>query len=236
MATALLQLSFAPPLAGQTEVSYQRGATQLEDVLPPSPEASSRVKYSDVPFTHSTGAAEYSVPIWELKGRRLTIPISLDYCSNGIRIDEIAGGTLTLEGAPFDGGRLTEAGPRYHVTDHLGSVRAVWDGTVSATSYPLAGFYSMDDYAPYGVKSASGAASAVTLKPTGATVSLRDGFTGQEDQGPDFSVPYLDFGARQYSPSLSRGLVPDPMGEKKGDVSPQRLFLKSKITWNRDRP
>ena len=82
----------------------------------------------------------------------------------------------------------------------------------------------------------SGAASAVTLKPTGSTVSLRDGFIGQEDQGPDFSVPYLDFGARQYSPALSRGLVPDPMGEKKGDVSPQRLFLKSKITWNRDRP
>ena len=89
-----------------------------------------------------------------------------------------SGGTLTLEGAPFDGGRLTEAGPRYHVTDHLGSVRAVWDGTVSATSYPLVGFFSMDDYAPYGVKSASGASASITLKPTGNTVSLRDGFTG----------------------------------------------------------
>ena len=62
-----------------------------EDILPPSPEAASRVKYADVPFTHSMGAAEYSVPIYELKGRRLTIPISLDYCSNGIRMDEIAG-------------------------------------------------------------------------------------------------------------------------------------------------
>ena len=62
----------------QTEVSYRRGATQLEDILPPSPEAASRVKYTDVPFTHSMGAAEYSVPIYEMKGRRLTIPISLD--------------------------------------------------------------------------------------------------------------------------------------------------------------
>jgi hypothetical protein len=85
----LLLVSIAAP--AQTEVSYRRGATQLEDILPPSPEAASRVKYSDVPFTHSTGAAEYSVPIYELKGRRLTIPISLDYCSNGIRMDEIAG-------------------------------------------------------------------------------------------------------------------------------------------------
>ena len=65
--------------------SYKRGATQLEDILPPSPEAASRVKYADVPFTHCTGAAEYSVPIYEMKGRRLTIPINLDYCSNGIK-------------------------------------------------------------------------------------------------------------------------------------------------------
>ena len=79
------------PSYSQTEVSYRRGSTQLEDILPPSPEASSRVKYSDVPFTHSMGAAEYSVPVYELKGRRLTIPISLDYCSNGIKLDEIAG-------------------------------------------------------------------------------------------------------------------------------------------------
>lgn len=74
----LLLVSIAAP--AQTEVSCRRGATQLEDILPPSPEAASRVKYSDVPFTHSTGAAEYSVPIYELKGRRLSIPVSLDYC------------------------------------------------------------------------------------------------------------------------------------------------------------
>ena len=75
----LFLLAFPPPLSAQTDVSYHRGATQLEDILPPSPEAASRVKYADVPFTHSMGAAEYSVPIYELKGRRLTIPISLDY-------------------------------------------------------------------------------------------------------------------------------------------------------------
>ena len=55
---------------------------------------------------------------------------------------------------------------------------------------------------------------------TASAVSLRDGFTGQEDQLPDFSIGYSDFGARQYSPTLSRWLVPDPMGEKYYDVSP----------------
>ena len=131
-----------------------------------------------------------------------------------------SGGTLAFESAPFDSGRLTEAGVRYHVTDHLGSVRAVIDGNASTTTYPLAGFYSVDDFAPFGVKSASSASSYLSLASTGSTVSLRDGFTGQEDQLPDFSIGYSDFGARQYSPSLSRWLVPDPMGEKYYDVSP----------------
>ena len=51
-------------------------------------------------------------------------------------------------------------------------------------------------------------------------LSLRDGFTGKEEQGPDFGVGYIDFGARQYSPSIARWLVPDPLGEKYYDVSP----------------
>lgn len=37
---------------------------------------------------------------------------------------------------------------------------------------------------------------------------------------PDFSIGYIDFGARQYSTALSRWLVPDPLGEKYYDVSP----------------
>ena len=93
-----------------------------------------------------------------------------------------SGGTLTFESAPFDRGRLTEVGVRYHVTDHLGSVRAVIHGNASTTTYPLTGFYSIDDFAPFGIKSASSASSYLSLASTGSTVSLRDGFTGQEDQ------------------------------------------------------
>ena len=131
-----------------------------------------------------------------------------------------SGGTLAFESAPFDSGRLTEAGGRYHVTDHLGSVRAVIDGNASTTTYPLSGFYSVDDFAPFGVKSASSASSYLNLASTGSTASLRDGFTGQEDQSPDFGIGYSDFGARQYSPTLSQWLVPDPMGEKFYEISP----------------
>lgn len=37
--------------------------------------------------------------------------------------------------------------------------------------------------------------------------SLRDRFTGKEDQEPDFGVPYTDFGARIYSPKAATHLV-----------------------------
>lgn len=87
----VLATTLSPELFAQSEVSYTRGATQSESILPPSPEAASAVKYAGVPFTHCLGAAEYEVPLYELKGHQLSIPISLTYLSNGIRVDEIAG-------------------------------------------------------------------------------------------------------------------------------------------------
>ena len=78
-------------LHAQTETMYERGATYLENTMPPSPEPASIVKYADVPFTHSTGMAEYDIPLYTLQGRELSIPIGLHYASGGIKLDEIAG-------------------------------------------------------------------------------------------------------------------------------------------------
>ena len=52
------------------------------------------------------------------------------------------------------------------------------------------------------------------------SVPLRYHFTAKEDQETDFGLPFTDFGARQYSHTLHRWLVPDPMGEKYYDISP----------------
>ena len=115
-------------------------------------------------------------------------------------------GTLSLESAAFAEGMLTPAGVHYHVTDHLGSVRAVVDGESGV-------FLEAGKYDAYGSREEqmTGGASDATL---------RWHFTGKEDQGPDFGTAYTDFGARQYSPSLRRWLVPDPLSEKYYDVSP----------------
>ena len=121
-------------------------------------------------------------------------------------------GALTLEGVPFASGRLTPDGVRYHVTDHLGSVRAVVDGTTGD-------ILEAGNYGVYGARSAA----ATGTWPTGslpAGETLRHRFTGKEDQGPDFGLALTDFGARLYSPALRRWLSPDPLGEKYYELSP----------------
>lgn len=44
-------------------------------------------------------------------------------------------------------------------------------------------------------------------------VSLRDSFTGKEYQGPDFAIPYTDFGARMYDPTIAQWMSTDPLAE-----------------------
>ncbi len=80
-----------PARAQNTNLMYQRGQTYLENTLPPSPEPASATKYADVPFCHGLGIAEFSIPIYTLQGRELSIPVSLDYRSGGIKVDEVAG-------------------------------------------------------------------------------------------------------------------------------------------------
>ena len=93
LASALMLFASCLGLYAQTETKtkYERGATYLENTVPPSPEPASIVKYADVPFTHSTGMAEYDIPFYTLQGRELNIPIGLHYASGGIKLDEIAG-------------------------------------------------------------------------------------------------------------------------------------------------
>ena len=55
-------------------------------------------------------------------------------------------GTLSFESAPIAAGRITATGVRYHVTDHLGSVRGVVDGATEA-------LYEASRYGAYGHRS-----------------------------------------------------------------------------------
>ena len=118
--------------------------------------------------------------------------------------------SLTFESASFGGGLLTSSGVLLYVKDYLGSVVAVLDADSGA-------LYKAVDYSAYGDDSSVSAIPTISL-PSGLT--LRAGYTGQEDQQADFGTGYVDFGARQYSPALRRWLIPDPQSEKSYGTSP----------------
>ena len=131
-------------------------------------------------------------------------------------------GALSLESAACSGGRLTPSGAMLHVTDHLGSVRAVVRGADGVV-------LTAKDFGAYGKPSSvAGVPSGSAQLPQGITI--RDGFTGQEDQSLDFGTPYTDFGARQYSPGLERWLVPDPLSEKYYGISPYAYCASNPIS------
>ena len=112
----------------------------------------------------------------------------------------LSDGTMALESAACPEGRLTPDKALLYIKDHLGSIRYVIDGNTGAR-------LEKSDYTDYGAH--SGSASSA-----GSNITLRDHFTGQEDQMPDFNIPYSDHGARQYNPGIFRWMVPDPLSEK----------------------
>lgn len=61
-----------------------------DNYFPPSPEASSLIKYVDIPVNYSTGVTNYSIPVHTVKLKSLNIPITLSYQSSGFKPSEVA--------------------------------------------------------------------------------------------------------------------------------------------------
>ncbi len=82
---ALLIQLFVSPQAFSQDIS------QLDkSVVPPSPTAYELGKFGYSPVGMYSGTASYSIPLYELNGKNLTLPISLSYYSNGIKVDQLA--------------------------------------------------------------------------------------------------------------------------------------------------
>lgn len=56
----------------------------------PTPNAASLGKYGDIPVSHHTGVTNISIPIYTIQEGDINLPISLDYHSSGIKVDEVA--------------------------------------------------------------------------------------------------------------------------------------------------
>jgi YD repeat-containing protein len=66
------------------------GLGSLKNVIPPSPNASSLGKYGDWPVSLYTGLPNISIPLYELKGHSLSVPVSISYHAAGNKVGEIA--------------------------------------------------------------------------------------------------------------------------------------------------
>ncbi|MBO5193261.1 MAG: hypothetical protein J6B62_00030, partial [Bacteroidales bacterium] len=145
---------------------------------------------------------------------------ALDSTGNGLlylgsMVFAIKDGTVSLKSAGFSGGRFMPSGsfgednvqgqfvPYYHIVDHLGSVRAVVDGSDGSV-------VERDDYYPFGQRWSSS---------WPAVSENRFHFNSKEDQSL-FGTPYIDYGARQYDPAIARWNAVDPLAEKYYPVTP----------------
>ena len=57
---------------------------------PPSPNASALLRYANVPVDEHTGIASVILPIDQLSGRQLSVPITLSYHGSGNKVQDVA--------------------------------------------------------------------------------------------------------------------------------------------------
>lgn len=79
---------------------------KLKEATPMLPEASSIFKYSDIPVSLYSGVPEITVPIYTVKLGQLSLPITLDYHSSGIMVNQEAT-WVGLGWDIFSGGAIT---------------------------------------------------------------------------------------------------------------------------------
>lgn len=72
---------------GQSQVKVN---TPVDNLIPPSPEASALGKYVSIPVGLYTGIPEISIPLFELSSGDLKLPVSLSYHAGGHRVEEFA--------------------------------------------------------------------------------------------------------------------------------------------------
>ncbi len=62
----------------------------VPQIIQPSPEAASLAKYGDLPVGMFTGHPDITIPLYQVKTKHLSVPISLNYNVNGIKVNELS--------------------------------------------------------------------------------------------------------------------------------------------------
>lgn len=62
---------------------------EIPNFTPPSPTAYELGRFGEIPIGMFTGSPNVSVPLVDFKSKKISIPVSLNYSSNGIRVDQL---------------------------------------------------------------------------------------------------------------------------------------------------
>ncbi|MEO1030033.1 MAG: RHS repeat domain-containing protein [Bacteroidota bacterium] len=81
-------------------------AQELPTIIPPSPEAASFGKFTEIPISHYTGVPNIAVPITSFSVGGKTFPVSISYHARGIQVAETAS-RVGLGWALSAGGQIT---------------------------------------------------------------------------------------------------------------------------------
>ncbi|MDQ0640951.1 YD repeat-containing protein [Pedobacter sp. W3I1] len=84
---ALIGYLFVGTVSAQTPITLN---PSFDNVIPPSPNASSIGKFGSIPVGLSTGIPSVGVPIFEWNGKNFgqSVKVSLDYHAGGVQVDE----------------------------------------------------------------------------------------------------------------------------------------------------
>lgn len=97
----ILLFSYQQNLFGQNQAPYS-----ISSITPPSPSAYELGKYGQTPVGLFSGTIAPSIPLYEFHTRNLSVPITLNYSSNGIKVDEL-GSTVGLGWSLIVGGVIS---------------------------------------------------------------------------------------------------------------------------------
>ena len=66
----------------------EKPSSYFPNVVPPPPNSATLGLYGQVPLNQFTGNANISIPLLDLKSNSLSLPVSLSYSSDGIKVDQ----------------------------------------------------------------------------------------------------------------------------------------------------
>ena len=138
---------------------------KMVDFLPPAPNASAIIKHAELTLNKNTGSPTINIPLFNLKGNKLSAGVSIGYSSTGIKVDEIAsragmgwalnaGGVVTRTVRGWVDENTTRVSPFFANADHNCGTFSFLESVATSNNY--GGYDSEPDLFNFNMNGISG--------------------------------------------------------------------------------